>query len=97
MTVRTYPSLAGVGIAELTRPPPKSESCASRSFCSMASARRLRKSERLTRPTVCACSTSSAVLLCEVKRGLGVEARDPGCDAIDALREVINRLYDVVF
>lgn len=51
------------------------------SFCSRASARRLRKSERATRPTVWLLSSSSAVLVCEVKRGLGVEA--PGVEVPD--------------
>ncbi len=45
----------------------------SRSFCSIASARRLRKSERFTRPTVWVLRRSSAVLVWDVKRGFGVE------------------------
>lgn len=72
MIRETYPSDgAATGVA---RPlPPRKASCASRSFCSRASARRLRKSESATRPTVCVLRRSSAVLVCEVKRGLGVE------------------------
>lgn len=64
--------------------PPKSASCASLSFCSMASARRFRKSERATSPIVCVLSRSSAVLDCEVKRGFGVDAPEPGFNAIDS-------------
>lgn len=70
----THPSVAtlvllGVPLAVPSR---------SFSFCSSASARRLRKSERATRPTVCVLKRSSAVFLCEVKRELGVEV--PGVD-----------------
>ena len=46
--------------------------CASRSFCSSASARRFRKSERWTRPTVWDASRSAAVDAWVVKRGFGV-------------------------
>ena len=46
--------------------------CASRSFCSSASARRFRKSERWTRPTVWDASRSAAVEAWVVKRGFGV-------------------------
>ena len=68
-TDRTYPSITLFGVAApdaeagvddgAKRPklPPE----ASRSFCSSASARRLRKSERWTRPTVCDAKRSAAV------------------------------------
>ena len=68
-TDRTYPSIILFGVAApdaeagvddgAKRPklPPE----ASRSFCSSASARRLRKSERWTRPTVCDAKRSAAV------------------------------------
>ena len=46
--------------------------CASRSFCSSASARRFRKSERWTKPTVWDASRSAAVEAWVVKRGFGV-------------------------
>ncbi len=46
--------------------------CASRSFCSSASARRFRKSERWTSPTVWDASRSAAVEAWVVKRGFGV-------------------------
>lgn len=46
----------------------------SRDTWSSASARRLRKSERWTRPTVCSFRRSSAVGAWAVKRWLGVEA-----------------------
>jgi len=79
----THPSLIpeGVAVPDPLRPP-RSASCASLSFCSSASARRFRKSESATRPTVCVLSKSSAVLLCDVKRGLGVDAPDAGLDDI---------------
>ena len=66
---QTYPSITLLGVAApdaeagvddgAKRPklPPE----ASRSFCSSASARRLRKSERWTRPTVCDARRSAAV------------------------------------
>lgn len=81
----TYPSLgvtapdveAGVVVVPKR---PKLPPWASRSFCSSASARRLRKSDRCTRPTVWDLRRSSAVDACEVKRGfgvgLGVESRE---------------------
>lgn len=80
----TYPSLgvaapdveAGVAVAKRPKLPP----WASRSFCSSASARRLRKSDRWTRPTVWDFNRSSAVDACDVKRelgvGFGVQMRD---------------------
>lgn len=80
----TYPSLgvaapdveAGVAVVKRPKLPP----WASRSFCSSASARRLRKSDRWTRPTVWDFKRSSAVDACDVKRefggGFGVEMRD---------------------
>lgn len=80
-----YP-LAGVEVPEPPGVPalPNDLSCASRSFCSRASARRLRKSESWTRPTVCDLSRSSAVAFCDVKRAFvvwfGVEPRDAGSD-----------------
>jgi hypothetical protein len=79
----THPSLIpeGVAVPDPLRPP-SSASCASLSFCSSASARRFRKSESATRPTVCVLSKSSAVLLCEAKRGLGVDTPDAGLDDI---------------
>lgn len=66
---------------------PRPLSCPSRSFsfCSRASARRFRKSESATSPTVCVLSRSSAVLLCDVKRGLGVDAPEEVLDAILAM------------
>jgi hypothetical protein len=77
---------SGVTVPGVPRPlPPPRASCASRSFCSRASARRFRKSERLTRPTVCVLRRSSAVLDWEVNRGLGVDAPDGGLDAMIAL------------
>lgn len=64
---------------------------ASRSFCSSASARRLRKSDRWTRPTVWDLRRSSAVEACDVKRefvaGFGVVVRDGIFE--DGLEEVI--------
>jgi hypothetical protein len=64
----THPSLSfSFGL-----PPPPSNSCASLSFCSNASARRFRKSLRLTSPTVWLARTSSTVFAWEMKRGLGV-------------------------
>jgi len=78
---RAYPS--GAGVPRPLAPPPRTRaSCRSRSFCSMASARLLRKSESATSPTVCVLRRSSAVLDCEVKRGLGVEVPEGGLDAI---------------
>lgn len=61
----THPSVTslaeGVTLRELPAVTlPSDLSCASRSFCSRTSARRLRKSERWTRPTVCDFSKSSA-------------------------------------
>ena len=70
----THPSVATL----VLRGVPLAVPSRSFSFCSRASARRLRKSESATRPTVCVLSRSSAVLLCDVKRGLGVEL--PGVD-----------------
>jgi hypothetical protein len=61
---------------------PTKASCASRSFCSRTSARRLRKSESWTRPTVCVLRRSSAVRACGVKRELGVELPELGADAM---------------
>jgi hypothetical protein len=71
----THPSLTadGVAVPEATLLP-NNASCASLSFCSMASARRFLKSESATRPTVCVLRRSSAVLDWVVKRGLGVDA-----------------------
>ena len=79
----THPSLIpeGVAVPDPLRPP-SSMSWASLSFCSSASARRFRKSESATRPTVCVLSKSSAVLLWEVKRGFGVDAPEAGLDDI---------------
>ena len=77
----THPEpTTGVAAPEPPRLLPSSDSWASRSFCSMASARRLRKSERLTRPTVWFERMSSAVLACGLKRGLGVEVPEEGFD-----------------
>jgi hypothetical protein len=74
----THPSVAtlvllGVPLAVPSR---------SFSFCSSASARRFRKSDSATRPIVCVLSRSSAVLLCDVKRELGVDD-PPGVDLPD--------------
>ena len=60
---QTHPSL-GVAAPDLL-PGVK----ASRSLASSASARRLRKSERCTSPTVCDWSRSSVVEFCALKRG----------------------------
>lgn len=63
----------GVALLELPEVNlPSDLSCASRSFCSRTSARRLRKSERWTRPTVCDLRSSSAEAVWLVK-DLGVE------------------------
>jgi hypothetical protein len=51
----------------------------------MASARRFRKSERFTRPSVWVARRSSAVLVWEVKRGFGVEAPEVGFDMIGTM------------
>lgn len=61
----THPSVTSLaeGVSLLELPDvnlPSDLSCASFSFCSRTSARRLRKSERWTRPTVCDLSKSSA-------------------------------------
>lgn len=48
----------------------------------MTSARLLRKSDNATRPTVCVERRSSAVFCCEVNRGLGVDVREGGLDAM---------------
>jgi len=97
----THPSLpTGVALplalnpptAAPAAPPPSIISCASRSFCSMTSARRFRKSDRATRPTVWFWSRSSAVLVCVVNRGLGVVAPEPGLEgAIVNLVSVLSR------
>lgn len=89
----THPS--GVAAPGVPRPlfPPSNASCASRSFCSIASARRLRKSESATRPTVCVLSRSSAVFAWGVKRGLGVDPPEGGFDAmmfVEALGECLE-------
>ena len=78
----THPS--GVTVPGVPRPLPplRNASCASRSFCSRASARRFRKSERATSPTVWVLRRSSAVFVCEVKRGFGVDDPEGGVDAI---------------
>lgn len=76
--LETYPSVTspveGVALLELPGPNrPSDLSCASRSFCSKTSARRLRKSDRCTRPTVCDFSISSAETLWPAKdRGVEV-------------------------
>lgn len=54
-------------------------SCASFAFCSWTSARRLRKSDRFTRPTVWDLRRSSADAVWLVK-DFGVEVRDGGSD-----------------
>ena len=78
----THPS--GVTVPGVPRPLPPlcKASCASRSFCSSASARRFRKSERLTRPTVCVLRRSSAVLDWVVNLGFGVDAPEGGFEAM---------------
>lgn len=74
----THPSVTSPeGVALLELPAvnlPSDLSCASRSFRSRTSARRLRKSERLTRPTVCDFSKSSAEAVWLVNER-GVEVR----------------------
>lgn len=76
--LQTHPSVSSPcdGVAVLELPDgniPSDLSCASRSFCSKTSARRLRKSERLTRPTVCDLRMSSAEVDCCVNaRGVDV-------------------------
>ena len=64
--------------------------CASRSFCSSASARRFRKSERWTRPTVWDASRSAAVEAWVVKRELGVKTLGTSFD--EGLDEAIQIL-----
>ena len=71
----------GVAVPDVLRPP-SNASWASLSFCSRASARRFRKSESATSPTVWVLRRSSAVLVWEVKRRLGVEAPEGGSDDI---------------
>ena len=72
------------------RPKLKAVPCASRSFCSSASARRFRKSERWTRPTVWDASRSAAVVAGVVKRGFGSGVPEvsfgEGSKAIEILR-----------
>ena len=92
----TYPSL-GVPPREVEPGVNRPKLPASRSFCSSASARRLRKSERWTRPTVWDFSRSSAVEA-EVKRelfadGLGVETREGGL--VDGFEEAMDIAYDI--
>lgn len=84
----TYPSVMSPveGVALLEIPAellPSDLSWASRSFCSRTSARRLRKSDRCTRPTVCDLSKSSAETVWLVK-DLGVELW-LGCSEFDIL------------
>jgi len=79
VALETYPSVIspaeGVALRELPDASrPNDLSCASRSFCSRTSARRLRKSDRCTRPTVCDLSISSADTLWPVN-DRGVEVR----------------------
>lgn len=85
----THPSLvpgvdASLGVAlPFFREIPRRESCASRSFASLASARRFLKSERATRPTVWSARSSSADLAWDVKRWLlntGVPVLDGGSE-----------------
>ena len=81
----TYPSmLFGVAAADADADAgakrAKLEACASRSFCSTASARRLRKSDRWTSPTVWDFRRSSAVDPWEVNRVSGVRAGEESFD-----------------
>ena len=85
VSASTYPSLGVAApdrLAGVNRPSVRS--VASLSFCSRASTRRLRKSERCTSPTVWDFNRSSAVDACAVKRGFeggfGVESRDGRLD-----------------
>ena len=86
--VSTHPSL---GVAAPDLPPgvkrPRLLPVASRSFCSSASARRLRKSERCTRPTVWALRRSSAVEFWGVKREGGEAGREVGREGAMVVRE----------
>lgn len=63
------------------------DSSASRSFASIASARRFRKSSSWTRPTVCAERMSSAVFAWVVKRELGLDVPDFPSDAMTEIGE----------
>src|SRR6478735_8684408 len=66
----SLPALSGVPVKEASGVdvPENAASRDSRSCCSRTSARRLRKSERATRPTVCVESRSLVVLFCGVNR-----------------------------
>lgn len=69
---------------------PNDLSCASRSFCSRTSARRLRNSERWTRPTVCDFSKSSAEAA-EFVNDRGVDVRLGGSvDMILNRRQILD-------
>lgn len=69
---------------------PSDLSCASRSFCSRTSARRLRNSERWTKPTVCDLSKSSAEVA-EFVNDRGVDVRLGGSvDMILKRQEIIE-------
>lgn len=76
--IQAYPSVAspcdGDPVLVLGVNRPNDLSCASRSFCSRTSARRLRNSERWTRPTVCDLSKSSADVA-EFVNDRGVDVR----------------------
>ena len=77
-------------VAGAKRPKLAAVPCASRSFCSSASARRFRKSERWTRPTVWDASRSAAVETGVVKRGFGVGTLEVSFD--EGLEEAIERI-----
>ena len=87
----TYPSF-GVPPRDVEPDVNRPKLVASRSFCSSASARRLRKSDRWTRPTVWDFRRSSAVEA-EVKRELlaaelGLETREGGL--VEGFEEAIE-------
>lgn len=63
------------------------DSSASRSFASIASARRFRKSSSWTRPTVCAERMSSAVFAWVVKRELGVDVPEFPSDVMAKIED----------
>ena len=87
--METHPSLtlsnAGVVLPDvLGLNLPDDLSCASFSFSSKTSARRLRKSERLTRPTVCDLSRSSAEAVW-FANDRGVDVPDGGSEGADII------------
>lgn len=94
----TYPSVTSPveGVALLEVNLPRDLSWASRSFCSKTSARRLRKSERWTRPTVCDLSRSSADAVWLVnERGVELWLGCSDCDILIPTLFSDNRRIDV--